>query len=49
MSLWIPPYFEKFLSINLLGPQDMFLSFAQKFPKYFVDRFYFLLDFFNVR
>ena len=39
ISSWKPLSFEKFVSIDLLGPKDMFLSFAQNFSKYLVDPF----------
>ena len=38
MSSWKQLFFEMFVSINLLGPKEMIISFAQYSSNYFVDR-----------
>ena len=37
LSSWKQLFFEIFVSIDLLGPKGMILSFAHYFPKYLVD------------
>ena len=37
LSSWKQLFFEMFVSIDLLGPKGMILSFAHYLPKYLVD------------
>ena len=49
LSYWKQLFFEKFVSIDLLGPKKMILSFAQKLSKYLVDTDKLLPDICHVR
>ena len=48
LSLWKQMFFEMFESIDLLGPNEMILSFGQKTWKNPVDRYKLFPDIFNV-
>ena len=39
LSSWKQLFFEMFVSIDLLGPKEKILSFAQYLPNYHVDPF----------
>ena len=49
LSSWKQLFFEMFVSINLLGPKEMILSFAQYLSKYLVDPDKFLPDICHVQ
>ena len=48
-SSWSQLFFETFVSIDLLGPKEMILSFAQYLSKYIVDPDILLPDICHVR
>ena len=48
-SSWRQLFFEAFVSIDLLGPKEMILSFAQYLSKYIVDPDILLPDICHVR
>ena len=49
LSAWKQFFFEMFVSIDLLGPKEMILSFAQHLSKNLVDPDKLLPDIYHVR
>ena len=49
LSSWKQVFFEMFVSIDLLGPKGMILSFTHYLPKYLVDPDKLLPDICHVR
>ena len=49
LLLWKRLFFEMFVSIDLLGPEEMILTIAQFLSKYIVDPSKIPPDFFQVR
>ena len=49
LYLWKRLFFEMFVSIDFLGPEEMILTIAQFLSKYIVDPSKMSLDFFQVR
>ena len=49
LSSWRQPFFETFVSIDLLGPKEMILSVAHYLTKYIVDPDKLLPDIWHVQ